>query len=114
MTVAEAKKHIVGPAIRQQCKDALSRHRDADDLESLGIGRQELPKLTRKIHGLLRENGWSIDPKVLKTLQPNTRIADLTNAIARHTLVKGPKTCANGHPPDLSRTNRVRPGPASV
>jgi hypothetical protein len=98
MTAAGAKKHIVVPAIRQQRKDAPSRHRETDNLESLGFEKQELPQLAAKMRNLLHERGWSIDPKVLETLRPSTRIADLTRDIAKHACMLGPKLCANGHP----------------
>jgi hypothetical protein len=99
MKVAEAKKQIVGPAIRQQRKDAPARQRDMDDLQSLGIGKRQLPQLASKIRGLLKEQGWNVDAQVLKTtMQPGMRVGDLTRAIAKHALVMAPKKCANGHP----------------
>jgi hypothetical protein len=98
MTAADAKKHVVGPAIRQQRKDAQARHRNIDDLQSLGIGKPHLIQLASKIHGLLREQGWSVDANVLKTMQPDMLVGDLSRIIATHAIVMAPKSCANGHP----------------
>jgi hypothetical protein len=98
MAVADARKHIVGPAIRRQREDALRRHRDIDDLQSLGIGKQQLPQLATKIRGLLKEQGWRVDAEVLKAVRPNTRVGELNRTIAKYAMVLAPKTCGNGHP----------------
>jgi hypothetical protein len=97
MTVAGAKKNIVVPALRRHPKSAPLRHRDTDNLESLGFEEHELPQLAVNIGHLLREQGWGIDAKVFQTLRPSTRIADLTRDIAKHACLLGPKLCANGH-----------------
>jgi hypothetical protein len=98
MTFATARKYVIDPAIRQRRKGMLPPLRAVDNLQSLGIGEKEMPGLTEKIHGMLREQGWRIEPKYLKRFRPTARIGDLTRLIAHRAVVSAPKTCPNGHP----------------
>src|ERR1035441_2612984 len=91
MTVSEAKKHVIGPAIRQHGKGRTAPRRNSDELKSLGIGPQELPQLASRIQSLLQQHGWSIDLKHLKTIRPNTRVGELTRVVADHSTVSAPK-----------------------